>query len=161
MNYVHAWCNTLTRNYQVLKVIRYLLILSNLNKIWNSHFRLHTCTLPYIYARAHSAVTTCTSGPDNVFWYCPWEIQDCQRGISIFAGYRTKFQAWPGRLMTSAPSYAEGGNRNASTPSIKGGWIRPIDGFGAGVDQSTNSAFKASGHSYSTDPIRSRCSFRQ
>nr|KAF7434542.1 hypothetical protein H0235_002733 [Vespula pensylvanica] len=35
--------------------------------------------------------------------------------------YRPKFQAWPSRLMTNAPSYAEGGSRNASTPPTRRG----------------------------------------
>lgn len=62
--------------------------------------------------------------------------------IDIPRLYRTKFQAWPSRLMTNAPSHAGGGNRNASTPWYAiGGRIRPIDGFGGGVDvdQSANS----------------------
>lgn len=51
--------------------------------------------------------------------------------IDIPRLYRTKFQAWPSRLMTNAPSHAGGGNRNASTPWYAiGGRIRPIDGFG-------------------------------
>lgn len=53
--------------------------------------------------------------------------------IDIPRLYRTKFQAWPSRLMTNAPSHAGGGNRNASTPWYAiGGRIRPIDGFGGG-----------------------------
>lgn len=107
--------NILTRNYQILKIIRYLLVLPHLNE--NSQFAIfdYVHTYRYVYACARSSVTTRASGPDNVLWYCPWEIQDCQRGISIFDGC-TKFQAWPGRLMTSAPSYAEGGNPKCVHP---------------------------------------------
>lgn len=68
--------------------------------------------------------------------------------------YRTKFQAWPSRLMTNAPSHAGGGNRNASTshPS-EGDEFDQLMGFGADADQSTNCCLKATGHSYSTDLV--------
>jgi len=48
-----------------------------MRKITNTH--------RYIYTLVHFSIRT--NGPDNVLWYCPWEIQDYQQGTPIFDGY--------------------------------------------------------------------------
>lgn len=122
-----------------------------LTKFGIRNFRC-TGRITHAYTRARSSVTTCASGLDNVLWYCPWEIQ---QGISIFHGC-TEISSMARPFDDKRTLTRRGRKPKCVHPVYQRGlWIRPIDGFGAGVDQSTNSTLKASGHSYSTDPIRS------